>query len=278
MIREAILNAVSHRDYRLPGSVFIKQFPRKLELVSPGGFPPGISEANILYRQAPRNRRIAEVLTKCGLVERSGQGVDKIFRESILEGKSHPVYTGTDEYQVVLTAYGDIQNPKFVRFIEELGQEQSEAFSIRDLQVLDLAYRSQAIPDEFGEQSRLVDGGVLERVGRGRGTRYILSRHQWRSRTLSYKVACTLTYKSMYYTAVCVFISSNSRASSATLTNFSLTSSYGRCNRTCSRIQKRERLSATVGAFARCASRGRAVAKAVAFGRFTFIKNLNSTF
>ena len=176
VVREAILNAVSHRDYRLPGSVFTRQFPRDLQLLSPGGFPPGISEANILYRQAPRNRRVAEALTKCGLVERSGQGVDKMFRESILEGKSRPAYTGTDEYQVTLTVHGDIQNPKFVRFIEELSQEQSEAFSIQDLQALDLAYRSQAIPAELGDLSRLVDRGVLERVGRGRGTRYILSR------------------------------------------------------------------------------------------------------
>lgn len=177
VVREAILNAVSHRDYRLPGSVFIRQYPRKLELVSPGGFPPGISEANILFRQSPRNRRIAEVLTKCGLVERSGQGVDKMFREAILEGKPRPEYAGTDKYQVALTVHGDIRNPKFLQFIEDVGREQSAAFSIQDLQILDLSYQAQAIPDELkGYVPRLVEQGILERVGRGRGTRYILSR------------------------------------------------------------------------------------------------------
>ncbi len=177
VVREAILNAVSHRDYRLPNSVFIRQYPRKLELVSPGGFPPGISEANILFRQSPRNRRIAEILTKCGLVERSGQGVDKMFRESILEGKPRPKYVGTDEYQVVLTVQGDIQNPKFLRFMEEVGQEQSAAFSIRDLQVLELTYQGKIVPDKLrGYVPRLVEQGVLERMGHGRGTRYILSR------------------------------------------------------------------------------------------------------
>ena len=40
VVREAILNAVSHRDYRLHGSVFIRQYPKKIEIVSPGGFPP----------------------------------------------------------------------------------------------------------------------------------------------------------------------------------------------------------------------------------------------
>ena len=57
VIREAILNAVTHRDYRLAGSVFIRQFPRKLEIVSPGGLPVGITLENILNRQSPRNRR-----------------------------------------------------------------------------------------------------------------------------------------------------------------------------------------------------------------------------
>ncbi len=45
------------------------------EIVSPGGFPAGITPENILWQQNPRNRRIAEVLGKCGLVERAGQGV-----------------------------------------------------------------------------------------------------------------------------------------------------------------------------------------------------------
>lgn len=42
-VREAILNAVSHRDYRLPVLVFVRQYPRRLEVVSPGGFPPSVN-------------------------------------------------------------------------------------------------------------------------------------------------------------------------------------------------------------------------------------------
>jgi ATP-dependent DNA helicase RecG len=38
-VREALLNAVAHRDYHLSGSVFMRQYPRRLEIVSPGGFP-----------------------------------------------------------------------------------------------------------------------------------------------------------------------------------------------------------------------------------------------
>ena len=42
VVREAVLNAVSHRDYRHSGSVFVRQYPRRIEIVSPGGFPPGL--------------------------------------------------------------------------------------------------------------------------------------------------------------------------------------------------------------------------------------------
>src|SRR5690606_36574334 len=58
-VREALLNAVAHRDYRSSGSVFVRQYARRLEIVSPGGFLPGINADNVLWRQAPRNRRIA---------------------------------------------------------------------------------------------------------------------------------------------------------------------------------------------------------------------------
>lgn len=89
VIREAVLNAVSHRDYQLGGSVFIRQYPRRLLLESPGGFPVGITEQNILDRQLPRNRRIADIFSKCGLVERSGQGMNLMFELSIQESKQN---------------------------------------------------------------------------------------------------------------------------------------------------------------------------------------------
>jgi ATP-dependent DNA helicase RecG len=89
-VREAILNAVSHRDYQLGGSIFIRQYPRRLEIDSPGGLPFGITLENILDRQNPRNRRVAEIFTRCGLVERSGQGMNLIYEELIKQSKPAP--------------------------------------------------------------------------------------------------------------------------------------------------------------------------------------------
>ena len=83
VVREVILNAVSHRNYQMGGSVFVRQYRDRLVVESPGGFPNGISLSNILNRQLPRNRRIAEILALCGLVERSGQGMNIIYEQSI---------------------------------------------------------------------------------------------------------------------------------------------------------------------------------------------------
>lgn len=177
VVREAVLNAVSHRDYRLAGSVFIKQFPRKLEIISPGGFPPGITPENIIWRQLPRNRRISEAFAKCGLVERSGQGADRMFEVSIKESKPKPDFTGTDEFQVSVTLHGEVQDVQFLNFLQQVEEETMASFTARDLLILDCIHQDRPIPEEFKNRlTFLRDRGVIEFSGRGRGTRYILSR------------------------------------------------------------------------------------------------------
>jgi len=176
VVREGILNAVAHRDYRLGGSVFVRQFPRKLEIISPGGFPPGVTPENILSRQMPRNRRICEAFQRCGLVERSGQGADKMFRAAIQESKPVPDFGGSDDYLVALTLRGDIQDPAFLRFFEKVGAERLASFSTEDFLLIDRIHREQPLPEHLKLRiPRLVDCGVLEKIGRGRGTRHILS-------------------------------------------------------------------------------------------------------
>ena len=177
VVREVILNAVAHRDYRLGGSIFVKQYPRKLEIVSPGGFPPGITPENILWKQMPRNRRIAEALAKCGLVERSGQGMNWMFEECIKESKAWPDFSGSDDYQVMVSLQGEVQDPRFLRFLEKVGRERLASFSTEDLLILDLIQREETLPASLRQRlPRLMDHGVVEKSGRGKGLRYILSR------------------------------------------------------------------------------------------------------
>jgi ATP-dependent DNA helicase RecG len=177
VVREVILNAVSHRDYRLAGSVFVRQFPRKMEIVSPGGFLPGITPENVLWNQAPRNRRIAEVAGKCGLVERAGQGMNRMFEECIKESKPRPDFSRTDEYHVWVTLHGEIGDPQFLRFLEKVGKERLASFTTQDLLVLDLIHSEEPVePNLRAALNILVERGIVERIGRGRGVRHLLSR------------------------------------------------------------------------------------------------------
>jgi len=176
-VREAVLNAVSHRDYQLGGSVFVRQYPQRLVVESPGGFPVGITVENVLDRQAPRNRRVAEVFAKCGLVERSGQGMNLMFEQSIRQGKPRPDFTGTDAYNVVITLHGQVQDTRFLQFLEKVGRETLASFGTHDFLVLDLIHREDIVPDNLKPGLRkLLELGIIERVGRGKGIRYILSR------------------------------------------------------------------------------------------------------
>ena len=178
-IREAMLNAVAHRDYRLGGSIFIRQYARRLEIVSPGGFPPGITAANISEQQNPRNRRLAETLAKAGLVERAGQGMNLMIENAIKQTKPLPDFSGTAAHEVRLTLVGTVQNPAFIRFLSRLGDERLNALHTHDYLALDALQRD--LPQPFATElaarlPALCDLGVVERQGRGTGTRYLLSR------------------------------------------------------------------------------------------------------
>ncbi|MBS0233460.1 MAG: putative DNA binding domain-containing protein [Proteobacteria bacterium] len=173
-VREAVLNAICHRDYRDAGSVWIRQYPRLLEIESPGGLPEGISQNNILFRQKPRNRRIAEALAKCGLVERSGQGMDLMFKQSIRQGKPLPDLAKSDAHAVVVRLLGEVGDPRFLRFLEQIGDERLGHFSTDDFLIIDLVHRGEPISDHLKERvNGLVDSGAVERSGRGK---VILSR------------------------------------------------------------------------------------------------------
>lgn len=174
-VREAILNAVTHRDYTVVSqSIMIKANPSNLLVVSPGGFLPGITPENVLKRQAWRNRRIAEVFQKLGLVERSGQGMDQIFESTIRDGKGLPDLSGSDPSQVSLNIPARVQDKNFILFLEKVGREKQVTFSFDEIYQLELLREKRTLEDlDFKE--RFLELGIIEKVGRTRGVRYILS-------------------------------------------------------------------------------------------------------
>jgi predicted HTH transcriptional regulator len=173
-VREAVLNAVCHRDYRLHGSTFVRQSPRRLEVVSPGGFPPEVNAATVLFRQSPRNRRLAEALARCGLVERSGQGADRMFKACLEEGKLPPDFSASAPESVSVVLNGAVQDEAFVTFLERLAAEKQTRFSVADLVALDAIHRGMDVPEAVRDQlTDLVALGAVERISR---SKLVLSR------------------------------------------------------------------------------------------------------
>lgn len=174
IVREAILNAVSHRNYQLAGSTFIRQYADRLLIESPGGLPNGITLDNILDRQVPRNRRIAEILALCGLVERSGQGMNIIFETSIKEAKELPDFSGTDDTLVRLALSGIVFDEKMLAVINRIGSKSLDSLSTVDFLVINALYRQQPLDQNLSLRlPHLTEMGIVEHIGR---KKYVLAR------------------------------------------------------------------------------------------------------
>lgn len=179
VIREVIFNAVAHRDYRVRGqSIFIKASPKEFFIESPGGLMPGVTVENILYRKAWRNRCIAEVFEKTHLVERSGQGMDDIFEITIREGKGMPDLSKTDNYTVRVKIPAQLKDKQFVLFLEKIVNKKQIHFSFEEIYELEKIREEQKIKNlEF--RKKFLEAGIIENVGKGRGSKYILSQEYY---------------------------------------------------------------------------------------------------
>ncbi|MFC1808037.1 RNA-binding domain-containing protein [Candidatus Omnitrophota bacterium] len=174
-VREAFLNAVAHRDYTVNDkSIFIKASPREFCIESPGGFPPGITPENILTKTSWRNRLIAETLEKAGLVERSGQGMDDIFGNTIKEGKGLPDLSSSDEFSVILKIPAQVKDKNFILFLEKIQNEKGVASSLEEILELERIREQQSVSTpEF--KNKFLDLGIIEKMGKTSGSKYILS-------------------------------------------------------------------------------------------------------
>jgi ATP-dependent DNA helicase RecG len=92
-----------------------------------------------------------------------------------------PDFSHTHAHSVWLTLHGEIQDPEFLRFLEEIGQERMATFSTDNFLVIDLVHREQPVPDSLKFRvGHLLEQGIIERVGRGRGVRLLLSQSFYR--------------------------------------------------------------------------------------------------
>lgn len=139
VIREIVNNAFAHRDYRKNSEIVIKLYPTKMEIINAGGFPQGVTLENLLtVPSTPRNRLLSDVLSKTGIVERSGQGIDKIFLYTLAEGKPEPNYSYSDDFFVTAILYATIKDLGFAMFVQSIQSELADDEKLSVFEVLAL--------------------------------------------------------------------------------------------------------------------------------------------
>ncbi len=178
--REALLNAVGHRDYSLEGSfVQVRLFADRLEVQSPGGLGGHLTVDNIIYEQYTRNPHVVRLLEDLGYVERRGLGVDHMIRAMTDAGLEPPTFEDRgSSFWVILK--GGATAPSLPGLT---------GLDLNERQVRAVAYlRSQGslsnreYQNEFGVSERtalydlqgLVRAGLALPVSSGRGRYYIL--------------------------------------------------------------------------------------------------------
>lgn len=145
VFQEALLNAYTHRRYDSPGSIYVKHYSDQLIIESPGGFIADINEKNIItHPSVPRNKLIAETLQRLRYVQRTGQGIDIIFKEMVSMGKPYPEYTAYKD-AVKLTLYNTIVDENFVKFIAEIQDKNSRVFTLPELMILRYLFENKTI-------------------------------------------------------------------------------------------------------------------------------------
>lgn len=186
--REAVNNAVLHRDLTQMQAVYVQWQPDHLLITNPGGFPAGVTLDNLLVHEPkPRNPRLAEAFRRIGLVEQTGRGVDKIFREQLRYGRPAPDYSRTDAHGVRVILHGGEASLQFAAFVFEQ-DKQGHPLTLDDLLVLNTLFFERQIDSEIAAKlvqkdsanaratlERLHERGLIERRGNKRATSYHLS-------------------------------------------------------------------------------------------------------
>lgn len=188
--REAIANALVHRDYHRLGAVHVRLDDRGLTVSNPGGLVEGVTLQNLLTTEPrPRNPALADAMKRIGIVERSGRGVDKIYRGLLRFGRPEPDYSRTDGNTVVLQLATVEADEVFLQLVVEQENRHNGASLPIDSLIALAALREQKRLGTDGlarhihrdeAQARrtleqLVEAGLVQPHGNTRNRSYTLS-------------------------------------------------------------------------------------------------------
>ncbi|MFX1411771.1 MAG: ATP-binding protein, partial [Promethearchaeota archaeon] len=185
-VREAVVNAVAHRDYSIRGeAIRISVFNDRIECYSPGRLPGHVTVQNIVDERFSRNEAIVQVLADMGYIERLGYGINRMIQLMEAHGSRPPVFQERAAgFQVTLHSAIDEPAPdasELARWLEMgLNDRQAQAmqYLARHPRITNREFR-ELCPDVSNETIRsdladLVDRNVLLKVGDKRATYYIL--------------------------------------------------------------------------------------------------------
>lgn len=186
--REAVANALIHRDYSRLGAVHIQWHDDRIEISNPGGFPEGVRLDNLLVTPPrPRNPLLADAFKRAGIVERTARGIDTIFFEQVRNGRPAPSYHRSTEASVVLVLPGGAANLDFVRLVAEEARA-DRPLALDALLLLNQLWQERQITTQEGaaliqkpeadarsQLQRLVEVGLVEPRGERKGRSWHLS-------------------------------------------------------------------------------------------------------
>ncbi|WP_110514022.1 ATP-binding protein [Herpetosiphon llansteffanensis] len=186
-VREALVNAVAHRDYTVRGEgIRIAMFVDRLEVYSPGRLPGHVTIDNIAAERFSRNETLVQVLADLGLIERLGYGIDRMQRQMADAGLPPPEFRETAAgFLVTLRNKGmNVANTSIIDTAkwEALGLNERQIGALvfltenrritnRDLQDLSPDVSPETIRRDLSD---LVDRGLILKIGQKRATYYIL--------------------------------------------------------------------------------------------------------
>ena len=182
VIRELVNNAFAHRDYRRNSEIVVKQFPARLEILNAGGFPNGVTVETLLtVPSTPRNRLLADVLSKTGVVERSGQGIDKIFLHTLSEGKPAPNYSKSDDFTVIAILLATVKDKAFAMYVQGIQDSlpEDKKLTVFDVMALCEVRDGKKKPSDKAIAHKLEKMGYIEKHGKTNAVYYILPRQYY---------------------------------------------------------------------------------------------------
>lgn len=193
-LREAVANALIHRDYQRIGAVHFQWHPERIEISNPGGFPEGVRLDNLLVTAPrPRNPLLADACKRAGIVERTARGIDTIFYEQLRNGRLAPSYARSDTVTVVIVIPGGEANLDFVRLLVTEAQA-GRSLGLDDLLILNALWQERNVDTAEAARltqkpetetratlHRLVEAGLVEERGEKRGRTWHLSAAVYRA-------------------------------------------------------------------------------------------------